>query len=91
MGKLPPASVVMYGYMIAKFTLRWAFYRIAAGFCKREGNGKEGGRGGRWGVREVVNPGKESKLDVVAGRHGIDKEEFRRVARRLRLVWPLLP
>ena len=42
-------------------------------------------------MREVVNPRKERKLDVVAGRHGIDKEEFRRVAGRLRWVWLLLP
>ena len=77
----------MYSYMVAKYTLRWGFYRVAAGCCK----GKEGSRWGNWGVREVVNPGKERKLDVVAMRHGIEKEEFRRVARRLRWLWPLLP
>ena len=92
-GKLPPASVLMYAYMIAKFTLRWGFYRVAAGCCRREGReeGEEGERRGRWGVREVVNPGKESKLDAVAGRNGINKVEFRRVAGWLRWVWVLLP
>ena len=42
-------------------------------------------------VREVVNPAKDSKLDEVAVRHGIDLAVFRRVGRRLRCVWPLLP
>ncbi|KAG7009747.1 hypothetical protein G7Y79_00001g000190 [Physcia stellaris] len=74
--ELPPASALMYSYMIAKYTLRWGFYRVVGGCCK-----------GRRDVREVVNPAKERKLDVVAGRHGIDKEEFRRVAGRLRLIY----
>lgn len=81
----------MYIYMVAKFTLRWGFYRVAAGCCKRKTKGLEGGKGGDRDVREVVNPGKDGKLDAVASRHGIDKEEFRKIARRLRWVWPLLP
>jgi hypothetical protein len=85
--KLPPFVVsrhgAAYAYMIVRFTLRWGFYRVAAGLCC--------GRKGWHEVREVVNPAKDSKLDVVAPRHGIDAVQFRRVARRLRWVWPLLP
>ena len=68
--------------MVAKFTLRWGFYRAAARLCGAE----------EWrGVREVINPAKEHKLGEVAGRHGIEKDKFRNTGRRLRRVWPLLP
>ena len=78
---LPSASVLVFAYMVAKLTLRWLFYRIAAWICK-----------GDWrNVRVVINPKKGSKLEEVAVRHGIEKETFRRVAARLRWVWPLLP
>lgn len=86
MCKLPNLHVSRHGgviaYMMAKYTLRWGFYRVAAWICL----GKK-----IEGVREVVNPSKDRKLDEVAGRNGLDKEEFRRVGRRLRCVWPLLP
>jgi hypothetical protein len=39
----------------------------------------------------VVNPSKDHKLDEVASRHQVDPVEFKRVGRRLRRVWPLLP
>ncbi|KAL4923758.1 uracil phosphoribosyltransferase-domain-containing protein [Aspergillus undulatus] len=57
--------------MLAKFTSRWSFYRVAA-YCA----GKPDWRG----VREVVNPRKGMKLDEVAERHRIEKEVFRRVS-----------
>ncbi len=71
--------VLVYGYMLAKFTLRWAFYRTAAFLC------------GVPPVREVINPAKDHKIDGVAARHHIDPVPFKRVCRRLRRVWPLLP
>ena len=84
--ELPPFSAArhgpVYAYMVAKYTLRWGFYRTAGLLCR-------GPR--RDAVREVVNPGKDRKLEEVASRHQIDPEEFRRVGRRLRRVWPLLP
>jgi hypothetical protein len=84
--KLPPfiasRHVPVYGYMLLKYTLRWAFYRTAARLCKAPRP---------YLVREVVNPGKDSKLDEVSFRHGIDQLQFRSVGRRLRSVWPLLP
>ncbi len=83
---LPPFNAsrhaVVYAYMLAKYTLRWKFYRTVARLCKVP----------RYDlVREVVNPGKDHKLDEVASRYHIDPIKFRRVGRRLRLVWPLLP
>lgn len=42
-------------------------------------------------VREVVNPAKDRKLEEVAARHQIDPAEFKRMGRKLRKVWPLLP
>lgn len=72
----------VYTYMLAKYTLRWGFYRTAALFCRVPQPGA---------VREVVNPAKDSKMDEVSARHGIDAVQFRRVGRRLRRVWPLLP
>ena len=84
--KVPPhvAShhVLVYAYMLAKFTLRWTFYRTAAVICNAPRCDL---------VREVVNPSKDQKLEEVASRHQIDPVEFKRVGRRLRQVWPLLP
>jgi hypothetical protein len=84
--KLPfvtsPQHVILYAYMVAKFTSRWTFYRTLAMLC----------RAPRYDfMREVVNPSKDHKLDKVASRHQIDPAEFKRVGRRLRRVWPLLP
>ena len=71
----------MYAYMIAKYTSRWGFYRTVAWAS-----------GGDWRkVREVVNPGKEKKVREVALRNGVEEEKFGKVARRVRLVWPLFP
>ncbi|KAF5350832.1 hypothetical protein D9757_013533 [Collybiopsis confluens] len=82
--KIPTFSVFrlapVYMYMLAKFTLRWGFYRTAAVLCRAPHP-----------VREVVNPSKDEKLGVVALRHHIDPEQFKRVGRRLRKIWPLLP
>ncbi|KAI6308988.1 hypothetical protein MCOR29_009064 [Pyricularia oryzae] len=56
-----PIGVLL--YIVAKFSLRWAFYRIVA-FAS-------GARGRKLkDVREVVNPRKTGKVDEVAGRHG---------------------
>ncbi|KAL5866433.1 hypothetical protein ACKVWC_011457, partial [Pyricularia oryzae] len=56
-----PASVLL--YMVAKFSLRWTFYRIVAFACGARGQKLKD-------VREVVNPRKTGKVDEVAGRHG---------------------
>jgi hypothetical protein len=84
--ELPPfvasRHVLVYAYMLAKYTLRWGFYRTAAIICNTPHYDL---------VREVVNPSKDHKLDEVASRHQIDPVEFERVGRQLRRVWPLLP
>lgn len=84
--KLPPfvasRHILVYAYMLAKYTLRWKFYRTAAILCHAPHYDL---------VREVVNPSKDHKLDEVASRHQIDPVEFKRVGRQLRRVWPLLP
>ena len=74
--------VLVYAYMLAKFTSRWKFYRTAAVLCKVPHHNM---------VREVVNPSKDHKVKEVALRHHIDPIEFQRVGRQLRRVWPLLP
>ncbi|OTB11314.1 hypothetical protein K445DRAFT_307234 [Daldinia sp. EC12] len=76
------SHVLVYAYMLAKYTSRWAFYRVAAFLCGAPNYGI---------VREVVNPAKDNKLDEVASRHHIDQREFKRIGRRLRRVWPLFP
>ena len=84
--KLPPfvtsRHLLVYAYMLAKFTSRWKFYRTAAIICNTPHYDT---------VREVVNPSKDQKLEEVASHHQIDPVEFRRVGRQLRKVWPLLP
>lgn len=73
--------ILVYAYMLAKYTSRWYFYRTAAILCNAS----------RYDlVREVINPSKDHKIIEVASRHQIDPVEFERVARRLRRVWPLL-
>ena len=83
---LPPfvasRHIFVYAYMLAKYTLRWKFYRTVATKCNASNYDS---------VREVVNPGRDQKLEEVASRHGIDPADFKRVGRRLRQVWPLLP
>ncbi|KAI1824264.1 hypothetical protein F4861DRAFT_270598 [Xylaria intraflava] len=74
--------LIVYAYMVAKYTSRWAFFRTVAVLCRAPRPSE---------VREVVNAGKDSKLAVVAGRHGVNAEKFTTVGRRLRRVWPLLP
>ena len=69
-------------YMLAKYSLRWGFYRAAAVLCRAPCYHS---------IREVVNPAKDSKLDEVAARHQIDPDKFKRIGRKLRRVWPLLP
>lgn len=84
--RLPPfvasRHLFVYGYMLAKFTLRWAFYRRAAIMCNASHYDS---------VREVVNPAKDGKLEEVASRHQMDPADFKKVGRKLRQVWPLLP
>ncbi|KAK5634804.1 hypothetical protein RRF57_010517 [Xylaria bambusicola] len=75
--------IPVYGYMLAKFTSRWLFYRALAFLCRAPHP---------FAVREVVNPYKDRKLDDVAFRHRVmDRQKFKLVGRRLRLVWSLLP
>ncbi|KAI8632140.1 hypothetical protein F5Y19DRAFT_473027 [Xylariaceae sp. FL1651] len=84
-GELPPFTLrhaPAYGYMLAKFTSRWAFYWAVAFLC---------GAPNHYTVREVVNPTKDHKLEEVALRHHIDPEKFKRIACRLRRFWPLFP
>lgn len=73
---------LVYTYMMAKYTSRWSFYRTAAFLCNAPYYRL---------VHEVVNPGKDHKLNEVACRHGIDSVEFERVAHPLQRLWPLLP
>lgn len=75
-------NILIYAYMIGKYTLRWGFYRTAAALSSAPRAHL---------VRDVVNPSKDSKLDVVAARHGIDQAKFRTVCHRLRWIWPLFP
>lgn len=80
--EMMPAGVLL--YMVVKFSLRWCFYRLVAFAC--------GSRGRQLGaVREVVNPRKMSKIDEVAGRHGLDPRLCRMWARKMMMFWPLLP
>lgn len=76
------SHVLIYAYMMAKLTSRWSFYRTAAILCKDPHYNL---------MCEVVNPGKDYKLDEVAFRHHIDPVKFKKVCRMLRRVWPLLP
>lgn len=84
--KLPPfiasRHTSVYVYMLAKYTLRWQFYRVTALLCCAPHYKS---------VREVVNPSKDHKLEEVACRHHIDAVTFKRVASKLRRIWPLLP
>ncbi|KAI4150894.1 MAG: hypothetical protein LQ340_003831 [Diploschistes diacapsis] len=82
---LPPftaRNAFVYAYMVAKFTSRRMFYTTAAKLCKAPHYRS---------VREVVNPSRDHKLELVASRHGIDPSKFKRVGRLLRRVWPLPP
>lgn len=77
-------AAVVVAYMLYKFTMRWYFYRVTAYAC--------GLRGARLdAVRHVINPAKDHKMDKVAVRHGLQPAEFRRVAKVVRRLWPLLP
>ena len=89
-GDLPPAllrasdKVHVYVYMVLKLTSRWMFFRTTALLC--------GARLREVGaMSEVVNAGKDWKLERVARTHGIDPVRFRRVGGKLRRVWLLLP
>ncbi|KIY68253.1 hypothetical protein CYLTODRAFT_264911 [Cylindrobasidium torrendii FP15055 ss-10] len=80
--KLPPCPPMVYAYMLAKYSLRWGFYRTTAILCRAPHYAS---------LSEVVNPAKDSKLDEVSARNQIESEKFRIMGRRLRKVWPLLP
>ncbi len=66
-------------YMFPKYTLRWSFF-VTAG--KSAGAEKT--------IREVRNPSKIFKLDDVAERYGVNRDDFREVCRKLLRFWPLL-
>ncbi|EEU34816.1 uncharacterized protein NECHADRAFT_55110 [Fusarium vanettenii 77-13-4] len=74
--------LVVYAYLLSKYTSRWQFYRTAAFLCDHSEPSS---------ISEVVNPNKDHKVQEVACRHAIDPASFTRVCRRLRMVWPLLP
>ncbi|KAK7179211.1 uncharacterized protein CC84DRAFT_1234334 [Paraphaeosphaeria sporulosa] len=82
--QLPALSrhIPAYMYMVAKYTLRWKFYRVAGGMCHAPC---------RESIREVINPDRDHKLLEVALRHDIDPVSFKLAAKRLRRFWPLLP
>lgn len=63
--------------MLAKYTLRWKFYRMAAVLCKDSHHNL---------MRKVVNPRNDYKLNEVAFRHQIDLVRFQRVCRHLRRI-----
>ncbi|KAL8822806.1 MAG: hypothetical protein Q9191_006464 [Dirinaria sp. TL-2023a] len=74
LGNYPPSfgtakDILVYAYMIGKTTSRWAFYRTAATLARAPRADL---------VREVVNPSKDSKLEVVAARHGIEPATFKK-------------
>lgn len=69
-------------YMFLKYGLRAGFYRVLGRWTAREGDGR---------IREVVNPERDEKLEVVARRHGRPVGVFVDRGRRLRRWWPLLP
>ncbi|TWU78381.1 hypothetical protein ED733_008728 [Metarhizium rileyi] len=77
-----PSHLPAYAYMVSKYTSRWMFYQTAALLC--------GSTRSRL-VREVVNPARDFKLREVASRHQFEPDQFERVCRGLRRVWPLLP
>ncbi|KAI8944002.1 hypothetical protein F4801DRAFT_585895 [Xylaria longipes] len=79
---LQPCHIPIYGYMLAKYTSRWAFYWALAFLCRAPSQST---------IREVVNPTKDEKLETVARRHQIDPEKFKSTGRRLRRFWPLFP
>ena len=74
--------VLVYAYMLVKYTSRWKFYRTVATLCNTPHYSQ---------VREVVSPSKDHKLEEVARRYQIDPVNFKRISSRLRRVWPLLP
>ncbi|KAM3528252.1 hypothetical protein NHJ13051_002515 [Beauveria bassiana] len=76
--------MLIYAYMILKYTSRWLFYRVAAAMACRSASASSE-------VREVINPAKNKKIGEVAARHGLDAVEFERVCCRLRRFWPLFP
>ena len=84
--KIPKAisfhHIIVYCYMLMKFTSRWKFYQTSALLCREPRHLR---------ICEVVNPSKDAKLKEVATRHGIDPDRFAAAGRRLRPVWPLLP
>lgn len=69
--------VLVYAYMLVKYTSRWKFYRTVATLCNAPHYSQ---------VREVVNPSKDHKLEEVACRHQIDPVEFKRISFQLRRV-----
>ena len=75
-------SVLVYTYMLAKFSSRWMFYKTLALLC---------GAHHYRTVCEVINPHKDGKLVEVAVRHQIDPVQFTTIGRKLRRFWPLLP
>ncbi|KAJ0419150.1 hypothetical protein BJY00DRAFT_166367 [Aspergillus carlsbadensis] len=80
--KSVPYNSLAYTYMVAKYTSRWGFYRVAAYLSGAPRPDL---------VREVVNPTKSAKLDEVARRHQIDPTKFKTVSRQLLRIWPIFP
>jgi len=66
-------------YMFPKYTLRWLFYVTAGKIA-----------GSKNIIREVRNPHKISKLDQIADKNNLNKEEFRHVCQKLLKYWILL-
>ena len=75
-----PLHVLVYAYMLVKYTSCWTFYRVATMLCHAPQYNL---------VQEVVNPTRDHKLNEVASHHQIDQEQFKRVSCQLHQLWPL--
>ncbi|ATY65610.1 uracil phosphoribosyltransferase [Cordyceps militaris] len=60
----PIRHILVYAYMVSKYTSRWLFYRVAAKACRSANAGQ---------VREVINPAKKHKVGEVASRHALTR------------------
>ena len=65
-------------YMYPKYTLRWSFYRFV---------GKKFGKN----ICEVRNYKKEWKLDHIAEKNNIPKDEFKEAVNKYKKYWLFLP
>jgi len=66
-------------YMFPKYTLRWKFFnKLGKKFDKK------------LNITEVRNPKKVQKLEDIADRYNLDKDEFKKEVKRLSKKWIFL-